>query len=82
MTFFNEHTLLLSLQRYAELHEMKFVQSSAKDNSNIREIFTDLAANIITAREAIAAAPPKRPETVVLQSKSRKSSQKDSKCSC
>ena len=38
--------LLLLLQRYADLHDMEFVEASAKKNTNIQEAFAKLAKEI------------------------------------
>ena len=34
------------MQRYAELHDMDFVETSAKNNKNVREAFVRLATEI------------------------------------
>ena len=39
-----------SLQRYAELHDMEFMETSAKMNKNVREAFTRLASEICELR--------------------------------
>jgi len=42
------HTLFpyLVLQRYADLHDMVFLETSAKNNRNVREAFVQLASEI------------------------------------
>lgn len=40
------------LQRYAELHDMRLIEASAKSNLNIQETFTSLAQAIIEERDA------------------------------
>lgn len=61
---------------------MKFVQSSAKDNSNIHEVFTDLAANIIAAREANIAPSTKQPDTIQLSKGSSRKHPSHKGCNC
>ena len=37
---------LPSVQRYSELHDMVFLETSAKNNTNVREAFAQLASEI------------------------------------
>jgi len=48
------------LQRYAELHDMDFLESSAKSNVNVREAFVKLATDIcrVKAESAPQTLPP------------------------
>ena len=39
------------IRRYAELHDMSFVEASAKSNQNVQHIFTSLANLIIQEKE-------------------------------
>lgn len=40
------HFPYLVLQRYADLHDMVFLETSAKNNRNVREAFVQLASEI------------------------------------
>ncbi len=39
------------LQRYADLHDMEFIEASAKKNTNIQEAFAKLAKEICEIKE-------------------------------
>ncbi len=45
-SYSNLISLCVSLQRYAELHDMDFIESSAKSNMNVKEAFLKLAKDI------------------------------------
>ena len=47
------------LQKYADLHDMDFIETSAKTNMNIQEAFTRLATEIceVKAQQVPAALP-------------------------
>lgn len=38
--------MFLHVQRYADLHDMEFIEASAKKNTNIQEAFAKLAKEI------------------------------------
>lgn len=65
------------------MHEMKFIESSAKDNNNIREIFNELTKRIILSKEETEAngrhKSKKRTDSIVLNSK-KTHSNNDCKC--
>lgn len=41
-----EYVIPPSVQRYSELHDMVFLETSAKNNTNVREAFAQLASEI------------------------------------
>ena len=74
----------ITLQKYADLHDMEFIETSAKTNYNIQEAFVRLASEIceLKSQQAPSAGYETCPSLSLPRSNALIDSDKNDSCMC